>query len=324
MIMSETYRLLTKYRFSILGVVLVWIFFRHTFFYNQFSFGLFDYLTHIGDCGVDIFLFMSGFGLYFSFSKDENVKSFYFRRLFRIIPTVVILVLLFAIIDGCLDINNGFREIISPSYWFFSFYSKNWFIGAILLFYVVYPLIYKFINKDYILTIGCSYLLAVLGIAVVHMLDIKVVNQLALYFARIPIFILGSVFAMKQNLFDKKYLLFFLFLMSIPLLYCIPKIIQRLFYGFITLYLVTCIPYGLKLLPSKINTYLSFIGKLSLEFYLIHIYLLSNNALDRVNKIVSSEILTSLIVLVGVIILAYICNIIISKLTGLIKNDKKI
>ena len=100
---SPIYQLLTRYRFHIFGLALIWIFFRHTSYYNQFTYGLLNPLVQIGDCGVDVFLFLSGFGLYFSYSKTCNIKEFYVKRFFRLLPSVIILILSFAVIDGCLN-----------------------------------------------------------------------------------------------------------------------------------------------------------------------------------------------------------------------------
>lgn len=54
---SPIYQLLTRYRFHIFGLALIWIFFRHTSYYNQFTYGLLNPLVQIGDCGVDVFCF---------------------------------------------------------------------------------------------------------------------------------------------------------------------------------------------------------------------------------------------------------------------------
>lgn len=306
------------------GLTLIWIFFRHTSYYNQFAFGMFSPLVQIGDSGVDIFLFLSGFGLYFSYSKKCNVREFYLKRLLRLLPSVIILILSFAIIDGCLNINNGFREIVSPSYWFFSIYSKNWFIGAILLFYIAYPFIYNCLSKKLILTIIVSFIVVIIGIVVIDLFDIRILKQLVVYFARIPIFVLGSVFAKNVHLFSHKYTILLLFLMVLPLLYILPKSFQRLLYCFVALAAVTYLPYIFKILPLWINTYLKMIGKASLEFYLIHIYLFCNNVLGEINDYCKSEILTSIIILIVVSVLAILCNRFISTLMHLLIDEKKI
>lgn len=321
---SPIYQLLTRYRFHIFGLALIWIFFRHTSYYNQFTYGLLNPLVQIGDCGVDVFLFLSGFGLYFSYSKTCNIKEFYVKRFFRLLPSVIILILSFAVIEVVLNINGGFKEIISLSYWFFAIYSKNWFIGAILLFYIAYPFIYSFLVKNSKITLIGSFIVAIIGILIIDLFEIKILKQLVVYFARIPVFVFGSVFAKNIHFFNHKYPIVFYVFLTLPLLYVLPKSFQRLLYCFVTLGVVTYLPYMFKVLPLWINTYLKMIGKASLEFYLIHIYLFCNDILGEINDYCKSEILTVIIVLGIVSILAVLCNKIISMIMRLLINEKKI
>lgn len=47
-------------------------------------------LRRCGNVGVDIFLFLSGVGLWFAWTKTPSVSHFYRRRLIRILPTWLI------------------------------------------------------------------------------------------------------------------------------------------------------------------------------------------------------------------------------------------
>ena len=48
----------------------------------------------------EIFVFLSGMGLYYSFSKDSNVKKFYIKRYKRIlIPYVIVAIAFWGIKD---------------------------------------------------------------------------------------------------------------------------------------------------------------------------------------------------------------------------------
>ena len=52
------------------------------------------FLRTIGNCGVDFFLFLSGFGLYHSLSRDGAVLPFYGRRFRRVLPATLIVSIL--------------------------------------------------------------------------------------------------------------------------------------------------------------------------------------------------------------------------------------
>lgn len=284
----QIYQLLTKYRFTLYGIALVWIFFRHTFFYNQFTYGYFDPLVQIGDCGVDIFMFLSGFGLYFSFEKNPSIKEFYKKRVIRIIPSVVVLLAIFAI-GGDIMRQDSVHTILSPKYWILSIYSMYWFIGAILLFYLCYPAIHLYLLKCSVWKIVLiAFAISLFGIFAVHFSHLGLLGQLEVYFARIPVFVFGAMFAKHQRLFDNRKQLLILFLLSLPLLYVLPKALQRMTYVFLALAFVTFVPYILAKIPSWINKSLAYIGKASLEFYLIHIFLFSQGLLaflvDRMNQ----------------------------------------
>ena len=90
---EKVHRLLTDNRMCIFGISLIWIFLRHTFFYNQYSYGVLDPITRIGDIGVDIFMFLSAYGLSFSYNRNRDKKYFYKIRLLRIVNSVVLLLL---------------------------------------------------------------------------------------------------------------------------------------------------------------------------------------------------------------------------------------
>ncbi|MDK7740766.1 acyltransferase family protein, partial [Veillonella nakazawae] len=56
-------------------------------------------LRRMGNIGVDIFLFLSGMGLWFSWSKHPDTKDFYLRRWLRVYPTWLIMACLYYIPD---------------------------------------------------------------------------------------------------------------------------------------------------------------------------------------------------------------------------------
>lgn len=316
---EKIHSLLRENRMCIFGLSLIWIFFRHTFFYNQFSFGLFDYVTQIGDAGVDIFMFLSAYGLSFSYGKNRNKRIFYEHRLLRIVPSVAVLLFIFAVIDTCL-FGASIYHCINLRYWFFSLYSTYWFIGAILLFYVLFPYIYDLLTSYHyneLFLMGSVFVLSILLIASIIFSHVGILQQLTVYFARIPILIIGILWASK-NLWNKTTVDLCL-LISIPLIYFLPKDYQRVSYSLLTVGFIYYIPQILNKIPSTLKKIIAYVGVCSLEFYLIHIYLLKNNILGRFEPYIHSQLLTSLIVLCIVIIMAVIANRLIGIITHRIK-----
>lgn len=53
-----------------------------------------------GSIGVEIFFFLSGMGMVFSYRRNSGIACFYGRRALRILPSYYIVLLLAAVISG--------------------------------------------------------------------------------------------------------------------------------------------------------------------------------------------------------------------------------
>lgn len=276
---------LTENRLQIFAIAIIWIFFRHTFFYNNFSFFFFDYLLQIGDCGVDIFLFLSGYGLFHSYNKNNDIKVYYKKRFKRIIPTYIFFLFLTISVDA-LMFNLPLSDI-TPLYLFNLTVCNYWFIGAIIIYYTIFPYICKIVNRInmwYIISI--VYLISLFGAKYAHYPNFNII------FARLPIFVLGIIFAYNKNLFSKKILLTILAVAACISFIFVPKGLQRVLYSFLTLGIIIWLPYILRIFPNVIKNFFNVIGKYTLEIYLLHVWLFVHNILDYTLRYLQYEILT--------------------------------
>jgi len=110
--------------------------------------GLYDLQTHfkkIGFVGVDIFFLLSGIGLTYSIKKS-TIRRFYYKRFRRIIFPFLAVGILRAVVE-----NWGVRKFIGNitgfNFWTVSIYSFLWFIPAIVMFYLIFPLYNHFLKK---------------------------------------------------------------------------------------------------------------------------------------------------------------------------------
>ena len=95
------------------------------------------YKTYIGSSGVDIFLLLSGLGLYYSYSKDNNLKNFYLRRIKRVlIPYLIISVPVYIWYDFFF-LSDGIIGFINNLFFITLFTSGN-----ILFWYIYFICIY--------------------------------------------------------------------------------------------------------------------------------------------------------------------------------------
>ena len=119
----------------IMGCAMIAILLVHQpfFFGNYFV----DFFHMYGLWGVELFLFVSGFGIVYSLKKNTT-KKFYAHRVKRMLPTCLIVGILKFIISFFgfkEDIHNNLLLLITNLY--------MWFIYAIAVYYLVSPLLYK-------------------------------------------------------------------------------------------------------------------------------------------------------------------------------------
>ena len=100
----------------LMGVSALLIAFFHCYSYKFSSGWLGDILLFMrktGNIGVDIFLILSAIGLYFSFSKDDNLIKFYKKRVIRILPSFFIVGSIYYIYRGV-----GVKDFINNMLYF--------------------------------------------------------------------------------------------------------------------------------------------------------------------------------------------------------------
>ena len=85
---KNIYGLISKHRSELMGVAIIIVMLFHLDFnIDRFPFSLINYpITICGSIGVDIFLLVSGFGLYLSLQQNNDFISYFKKRLIRILP----------------------------------------------------------------------------------------------------------------------------------------------------------------------------------------------------------------------------------------------
>lgn len=330
-----TWNILSRYRSQIMGVAIIWIMLFHGGeFYPEMmkDIPLLGYIVDRGMMGVEMFLFVSGMGLYFSFTKDDHIKSFYLKRINRVLIPYLVISLPFWIwrnvwIRG--DIKALFMDISQLSFWIDGDRSM-WYIALTLLLYAVYPLLFKVFLKDDSsvkkgIFMGVSLLLPI----VFFMVSPSWFSKIEIAIWRISSFVLGCVLAkwiMEGRKISKYHLIVLLAVSAslIKITFMINEMMKfpgivRLIY--LPLSLIACLLISVFLDFVKINwlnRFLGTAGRYSLELYMLHIFL----------KVVCLEYLPDglhlstsqgMIVWLGIIIVCFILSIVIHK--GLEKVD---
>lgn len=281
--MDFSYRLLSKYRLQIMGIAILLVVFYHSTVDMSFI-SLFNNIKTICYGGVDVFFLLSGLGLYYSLKNDFNVRSFYKNRFIRIMPTYIFVILIFSIINKA-SLKDVFLNITTLGFWINSSNRFDWYIPALIIFYLVTPLIIYFFNKKnkYVVIFLC--ILA--GVLISISISATSLSYLLIFTTRIPIFFIGILIGYWSYI-DKKIkrldfiimgimLILGWYLTSIMLTY--PPDVRWSYglwwYPFIFLTLPLCIISAIlfEYTKNKINynyEFLKFCGRFSLEIYLFH------------------------------------------------------
>lgn len=149
----------------------------------------------IGSIGVEIFLLLSGMGLYFSYTKNKDIGAFYKKRYTRVlIPYLMYGAVIWFISDIIMLGKDFSRYLFDLS--LFSFWQggnkRLWFIAAIVVFYALFPLFYEVVtSKRYRLYTFLLIAFFVLALYVSFLNKPKNfgINEIAA--TRLPIFIFG-------------------------------------------------------------------------------------------------------------------------------------
>jgi len=259
---------ISTYRSELMGWSILWIMMLH-FTFNQIA--PLGFVAQYGFAGVEIFLFVSGLGLYYSLERDKDLGHFYKKRLFRIFPTYYIIGIIASLLLFHDDIPSYFFRYTTIGFWTGGIFWE-WYIPSLIILYLLVPIFKLLLNKNilYIVTIiiicfGCSYCL-------IDSNHIDRAHFFLLY--RIPAFLFGMVCALWIK--EKRSTKYFLYVLIAGLpffLYLFPQHHQVYNYKYFSLIFLLPLFILIFILISKylkfLNPIISCIGKASLEIYLI-------------------------------------------------------
>lgn len=305
---------IVNHRSELMGFAILWIFLLHS---GGCDILIYDTIVSYGWMGVDIFFFLSALGLSYSLNKCKNVGTFYMRRIVRILPTWLLVLFLVHVLGIIIlhllpDVPFNYPHSISQSllwytglgYWLNGILDNplccyyEWYIPTLFIFYLISPFLYGRKASTLCILLFISLLFSIL------LSEYEILYSLRLTHQRIPVFILGFIFykVLKSN--NRSLFLKFIILMTllgiISMLFLNYKdyIIKYipLFFVIQFLLLILCVVKRL-----KISYAFSFLGIISFELYLIHLY-------KRPNYLIS--LLFNVNGIYGIILSFFLCIII--------------
>ena len=136
-------KLLSTFRLTLMGLAMLMVIMHHQMFITYPC----RFLTSwYGMLGVDVFLFLSGFGIFHSLNKrkEETTRAFYRRRFLRIMPASLIVGILLAyhFVPVLPDYGGPLLNKILCLTGL-----DQWYIRALIVFYLVSPFLLRYFDK---------------------------------------------------------------------------------------------------------------------------------------------------------------------------------
>lgn len=292
---------LSKYRGVLMGLqALLIVFFHFTetckSYDVHFSGFISFYYTYIRSSGVDVFLLLSGMGLYFSWKKHPDYKSFLSKRLRKILPAYFMVAIPVWVWLDFVYFKTGVIDFLKDLF-FVTFFTDGtrtyWYVLLIIICYLIFPFFYRIVegSKDKVselmnvLTICTSLTLFTVMIQLYHSTLYKTIS-LALF--RMPFFIIGILIG--KYVYEKrkipKHHIYVMLGMAIlflgPLDFANVKILGFYFRALLNLSFCFLLVLFLGYLSRKKNKLctggykailktLNWFGKYTYEIYLVHI-----------------------------------------------------
>ena len=268
----------SRYRSQLMGVATIMILLCHAAASKVMMPALLSAILGFGNYGVDIFLFLSGLGCFYSLSKTKggDVFSYWGRRLYRIIPAYLIIFIpinFVYLLIGERSIGEVLLSLTALEYWLFR--RGGWFISIIIPLYLISPLLYKVFRTKWKWWWLIGFVVMIMAFCAIPLKDHSstcVLYNIQLALRRVPSFIIGMVVAneCKENRVIS-------ILQVLPFIFCFIPLrifLPNLFWGWLVLPLIMVLfVLFIKCLErwNWILKGLSFMGGISLESYLLNI-----------------------------------------------------
>lgn len=190
---------LSAHRPAIMGIAISLIMLCHLQLQPQIGWisQLSSYVQILSQVGVDFFLFCSGYGLYYSYTRTNRYGKFIGKRMIRILPAYGIMMAVWALFA------RHYGESVPAflhRYFLLSFFTEGelivWYVPATLSLYLLFPLAIPATRTPKITLICCvGILLCSWGIAAASAFPPNIRTMNEIFFVRIPVFLAGVCWA---------------------------------------------------------------------------------------------------------------------------------
>ena len=329
-----SWKSLSKFRSELMGLACLWVMLHHNVFDWPNALYPLERVAIYGNLGVDIFLLLSGVGLYYAWSRKPTLRDFYARRFVRIlVPYVLFAVPYWVWRDLWLGKGDFLMDLFQLSLPLNRVFT-TWYVPAICMMYLFYPLIARFIFTGDRWT-RTVILCGIIMLCCLHCFykDYKIYYNCEIALTRSAIFVIGC--ALGKSVMDKEPIPSHHLALS-ALWIILNEILRRhvslgavwIRFSYIPLCLsvVLVTTWVLERLEhlSGLRKFLRFFGERSLELYLTHV-MIKNVFYNYVpvNQWDRWGILTYAVILLISLIVSVLLHPVINKLCGAVLARKE-
>ncbi len=281
---------ISRYRGELMGIAMLFIILFHV---GLPRWDTFYGLRRMGNVGVDMFLFLSGIGLWFSWMKNPSCKHFFKRRYLRIYPAWLIIACLYYIprfhggnVWAWIDLIGDIT--INWDFWLHD-ELNFWYIPATMMLYLFAPGYMELIKRHpiyrWLPVVMILWCVLVQYVTPIH----NAVGHIEIFWSRVPIFFIGinmgEMVRSKQRMDGASlWMIIIMFVMTLAASIFLeqqrhgrfPLYVERMLYIPLTITSILMLNRVFRRTPKWFNKAFKFIGALSLECYLIHIHFVLN------------------------------------------------
>ena len=321
---------ISRYRGELMGIAMIFIFLFHVALPRS---DMFFGLRRVGNIGVDMFLFLSGVGLWFSWMKHPSLKHFFKRRYLRVYPAWFIISCLYYIphfhgggVRAWVDLIGDIT--INWDFWLHD-ELKFWYIPAMMMLYLFAPPYMQLIRRHpvyrWLPVMMILWCILVQYVSPIH----NAVGHIEIFWSRVPIFFIGINMGEAVRRKDKMdgasiWMILIVFAMTLSASIFLeqelhghfPIYVERMLYIPLTITTILLLNRVFRRTPKWFNTIFKFVGALSLECYLIHIHFV----LDYIPK-TCGYWTTFLVCVVITMPLAWLLSKIVNYISKFIENN---
>lgn len=336
---------ISDYRQLLMGIGIFGVMFSHWFGFQDIDTGTPFIISTIVVKLVftEGFLFLSGFGLYYSFSADSDIYAFYKKRFLRLyVPFFLLsfpLYLYFLFIREGYGVVDFVTQITTLYFWINGNYGGMWYVSLSIALYLIFPFLFYciFKSKEH-KTILIKTLLLILSyylfLQIIETVDCSYYEKISIGIDKIVFFIIGILFGFEvknKMLSDRSYLIILLIICILYASFTSIRIygkiendlLQSLCNKFqkLSFMPVVCVISNIFLRSYVVKTIylvLNWFGRYSLELYIIHLHLFMFFKYGFLKDVLPISLQASLAMILA-LVLCVPAKTGISKITNLLK-----